>query len=84
MTQYCLVTPRWETAAASVRCKILNSIADFLLMLYQKMIVTFSGYLGFVFDILSESNFDILSEIHNVGTSGQVDAAQALLGKMPK
>ena len=40
------------------------------------MIVTF----------LSESNFDddILSEIYHAGTSGQVDAAQALFGKVSK
>ena len=50
------------------------------------VIVTVGGDLGFDFNILSESHFenDILSEIHHAGTSGQVKAAQALLGKVPK
>ena len=38
------------------------------------------------FNILSESNFDndMLSEIYHAGTSGQVDAAQAVHRKVPK
>ena len=50
------------------------------------VIVTFGGDLGLEFDIFSESNFDndVLSEIYHAGTSGQVDAAQAVLRKVPK
>ena len=50
------------------------------------MIATVGGDFGFDLNILSESNFDndILSEIHHAGTSGQVDAAQAVLRKVPK
>ena len=50
------------------------------------VIATFGGDLGLEFDIFSESNFDndVLSEIYHAGTSGQADAAQADLRKVPK
>ena len=45
------------------------------------VIVNFGGDLGLELHVFDN---DILSEIHHAGPSGQVDAAQAVLRKVPK